>query len=175
MMRTCLNVGCGGDVRASTADETWVNVDKYVVGEGIVNDDALVLGSVADGSVDFLLAQDVIEHVSHRRQEEVARTWGRKLKVGGVLEVRTPDFERQVQAWCDGVWDIHQLTRMVMAHQDHDGNYHNNLFTESKLRWLFEGVVGLVLVESVRIDMNLTNGDNSHNANILCRFVRKSA
>jgi len=120
---------------------------------------------VEDGSLDHVLAQDVLEHVSHRREDEVLKLWCRKLRVGGTLEIRTPDFARQVELWRTGVWDEWQLTRMVFAHQDHAGNFHTTLFTEFKLRVLLERN-GFEVLWINRMGGCWTKGVDSDNANL---------
>lgn len=46
-----------------------------------------------DGSVEVMVCNHVIEHISFRKLPFVLREWSRVMKKGGVLRLRTPDLE----------------------------------------------------------------------------------
>lgn len=85
--RTRLNLGCGTDIRSG-----WVNLDSSpgIPGVDVVHDlDQLPL-PFADGTFEYILAQDVLEHLA----DPVAtlRELHRILKPGGRLRIRVPHF-----------------------------------------------------------------------------------
>jgi len=81
-----LNIGCGSDVRVG-----WTNLDRVqLVGVDVVADIDTEPLPFDDGSFDFVLAKDVLEHCSHPLQviEEIHRV----LTPGGVLHLQVPHF-----------------------------------------------------------------------------------
>jgi hypothetical protein len=87
-----LNVGCGNDYR-----EGYINID----GRGdlprvdrVINlSKKSLLKSFKEGMVDFILANDFIEHHFHWEAVRILKDFYSLLKPGGSLEMRLPDFE----------------------------------------------------------------------------------
>lgn len=180
--KVCLNLGCGSDLRRSTNTERWINLDAFQVPSNLPPDIEFITGDIRnfnlDGEfdpyapsepmpmVDFILAQDVLEHIPDKDAQATLRYWYGHLKSGGTIQIRVPDFDMQVRCYVTGVWDIHQMTYMTLAPHDHDGNIHHNLFTGEKLRkYLFNAGFG-----DVRLGYEqhgLHNGPTSNNANVI--------
>lgn len=91
-----INYGCGSDYR-----EGWINIDVIEEtkwrAEGrhpdlliAVHEDILPFEDV---SVDYILADNVIEHVERRRVHGLLMEFHRILKPGGVLEIWVPHFK----------------------------------------------------------------------------------
>lgn len=114
-----LNLGCGRDVRPSTDEWEWVNLDLAKLdGVDVVHDLEETPWPFADGEFDAVLADDVWEHVTAWRafMQEVHRI----LRVGGQVKVRTcawdnansfrdPDHKRWAMPdtfsyWTPGHW-----------------------------------------------------------------------
>jgi GT2 family glycosyltransferase/SAM-dependent methyltransferase len=121
--RRVLDVGCGegygsamlaevaADVRAIDIDETTVRHARFNYASasvGFAIDDANTLSTVEDGSVDLVVAFEVIEHV-----EDPARVLDacrRVLRPGGVLVVSTPNrtlYSEQSEQ--DNPFHLHEL------------------------------------------------------------------
>lgn len=76
-----LNFGCGGNRL-----EGWDNFDAEV--------DISKWLPFQDSVADFILAEHVVEHVTHKDAWNFFSECHRILKVGGVLRVAVPDVER---------------------------------------------------------------------------------
>lgn len=87
-----LNIGCGTDYR-----EGYINIDgsKTLEKVDLVIDIAntSLLTEIAEGSVDFILANDIIEHNFHWEAVNIINDFNRLLKPGGQCEIRVPDCE----------------------------------------------------------------------------------
>lgn len=114
-----LNLGSGQDVRESTDDVTWVNLDLFETGPGVVvHDLEQVPWPFERGTFDAVNADDVWEHVNNwwGFMQEVHRI----LRVGGQVKIRTcaygnenghrdPDHKRWAvletfRYWTPGHW-----------------------------------------------------------------------
>ncbi len=90
-----LNLGCGNKKIAG-----FVNIDI----DASCRPD--ILGSVdnldpycEDQSVEEIVAFDIVEHFDRNTIKDVLNNWLRKLGKGGLLVVRTPDFDRIVSLY----------------------------------------------------------------------------
>jgi SAM-dependent methyltransferase len=84
-MSTKLNLGCGFDIQPG-----WINLDRASLpGVDVVHDLENLPLPFADGSLDYVLAKDVLEHVDYVR---LLRELHRILRQGGTLEIRVPHF-----------------------------------------------------------------------------------
>lgn len=84
-MEKRLNLGCGHDIR-----EGWINLDiSPVEGVDVVHDIKDLPLPFADNSMDYILCQDVLEHIEYLPLlEDIYRM----LKPGGIVEIRVPHF-----------------------------------------------------------------------------------
>lgn len=114
-----LNLGCGRDRKTG-----WINIDIDLrVGPDVVMDlqDYLPL---SDETVDQVLAQDVLEHLTKQQAQSFMGQLNRVIKPGGQVEIRVPDLEKIVSAFGqdsevmfefiygntreNGIWGVHK-------------------------------------------------------------------
>ena len=89
-----LNLGARVDIRSG-----YINIDYDLsLNEIDVFADVRELPFKNEG-VGEIIAQDIIEHISHRHMEKLIQEWYRVLKFGGQLIIITPDFEKIIQLY----------------------------------------------------------------------------
>jgi len=126
-----LNLGCGSDIRRG-----WVNLD-VVKGEGvdIVHDLNKLPLPFEDRKFDFILCQDVLEHINFiPLMNELYRI----LKPKGILKIRCPHFTSKLNF--ENPTHIHQFssksfdyfTRNELFDYERD----LKLFSTVKMRWI---------------------------------------
>jgi predicted SAM-dependent methyltransferase len=146
-----LHLGCGRKLL-----DGYVNIDKYVVGEGIINLDILDL-PYEESSVTEIVAEHVLEHIAFEHEKKFLEGAHQILKKGGVLKIEVPDLERVLTQFLqqkDDFKDFYQvgavdhyfgngiepnnrwgiLTTHIWGNQNGDGQFHKNGYTEEKLR-----------------------------------------
>jgi ubiquinone/menaquinone biosynthesis C-methylase UbiE len=93
-----LNLGAGDDRR-----EGFISVDLRPEVADVVCD-ARKLEHWADGTVDEILAEDILEHLPASETADVLAEWARVLRPGGTLTVKVPN--------------LFQLARAIVAYTD---------------------------------------------------------
>lgn len=102
------------------------------------------LSEFADGSIDYIEANHVIEHLSFAEAAIAFKEWSRVLKREGVLVVSCPDFDRLVRRWVSRPRDrFAETIKMVYGSQEHEGMYHKSGYNGERLSALL-GEVSLV-------------------------------
>ena len=80
-----LNLGSGNDIRAG-----WVNLDRSVLpGADVVHDIEQLPLPFPNESFDYVLCQDILEHVDYI---PLLRDIWRVMRTGGTLHIRVPHF-----------------------------------------------------------------------------------
>ena len=133
-----LNVGSGG----KSEDPNYIGVDAFV--EADVQ--ALMWDlPYKDASVDEILSVHSLEHISKYDVIPTLREWKRVLKVGGKLDIVTPDLE-----WSLLWWLYHQSVGweldIIFGNQEHEGQFHKTGFTIDIMRLYLDVVGGLIIV-----------------------------
>ena len=152
-----LNIGCGDKPLPG-----WINIDRIARAGGVVTDIDPTSLPFADGSVDAILAEHVLEHLSFDEESRAWPEFARVLRAGGTLDLEVPDFEwicatflsaqddwrtfytvghSDDYAGCgralDQRWGI--LQTMFFGNQNGDGQFHKSAYTEMKLRSIARG------------------------------------
>lgn len=167
-----LNLGCGGDVRKG-----WVNIDLHEDNPAVCRRDAtdgeFLFSRWELKTVDRILVQDMLEHVSLEKDKQVLRYWIALLKPSGTIEIRVPDLQRQCDCLLKGLWSRDTFVRMMFGGQDHEGNYHKSGWTKETLVGELESLG--CAVEEVRFQWGVqTDSPSSDNPNIVV-IARKRA
>ena len=129
-----LNLGCGGNIL-----EGYTNIDtkKYdpIVHQMDVKD--LIF---PNESVDEILAESVLEHISTFDTQETLWEWWRVLKPGGKLEIVVPDFDVIAKKWLAGRMSRTILLRYLYCPVLNPTRQmpHLNMFDRRSLRELLE-------------------------------------
>ncbi len=87
----CLNLGCGYNIRPSTGEVTWINLDREArAGVDIAADLELGLPMFEPDTFDFVLALHVLEHIHNflPLMQDIHRV----LKPEGTLVIKVPEF-----------------------------------------------------------------------------------
>jgi len=114
MDKLLLNIGCGADYRPG-----FINIDASSelnrVDRIIDISVASLVDHFAENSVDFILANDIIEHHFHWEAVRILRDFHRILKPGGECEIRVPDCEKIVRSW---TFSIERKLTLLFGGQD---------------------------------------------------------
>lgn len=102
-MRTCLNIGCGGETRFPETDELhWVNIDARTdVGADMVLD-ARNLTPFPDNSVYKIVSIHMLEHLPRHDAPKALAEWYRVLSPGGELRLEVPNFDLTIKEYLAG-------------------------------------------------------------------------
>lgn len=116
-----LNVGCGTDIQ-----DGFTNIDcRDLPGVDIIADASNLSSYFRRGSVDLLLANDIIEHFPQAQAKDVLAGWVALIRLGGTLELRCPDVTHAASIAYSDEWLIH----LLYGGQDYPSNFHQAGFT----------------------------------------------
>lgn len=152
-----LNLGCGSDKR-----DGWVNLDcRTEVDPDVVHDIRNPLPYEA-GSVDEILAKDLLEHVGYREVLRVLKDWFRVLKPNGKIYIQVPDMtaisQKILEGKLKGWWEI---SYWVYGGQEYGDNTHRSGFTIESLNELL-----------TQVGFKVEKINNDGGSNILCWAVK---
>ena len=164
-----LNIGCGGNPL-----KDYINIDqdsleqirkrypekKFEDGLILKNHDIFNL-PFDDSAVDEIKSDSLIEHLNFIQEKKFFTEIKRVIKVGGRLEISTPDFEMTVKQWLAAKDDWKDFFRdddeaikqnhwfgnynnkpnnrwgyllaTIFGSQNGEGQFHRNCYTEKKL------------------------------------------
>jgi predicted SAM-dependent methyltransferase len=196
-----LNLGCGGRPL-----KNYVNVDMDTLEEMKKRypnqqfDDNLIIKQYdlfnlpyEDNSVDEVRADGLIEHLPFVDESRFFHEVKRVLKIGGVMDVSTVDFQKTVKQWLsaeddwkgffkDDEQSIHDqhwfgtytykpenrwgyLTATFYGSQNGEGQFHTNCYTDKKL----SAICKYLDMDVVTIDKFQWKGDRDYMLRLIAR------
>jgi len=162
-----LNLGCARDVR-----EGWVNVDMYYDHPLVTKADILSL-DYEKGSVDYILAKDIIEHLPYEVAMQNLRKWYDWLQDGGELFIQTTNFDQIIEAYKKGIWELPVLNHMLFAGVNYTNvgsqecDFHKSVYSQDFLINELKKIgYSIVSVAEDDIDSVLISHPKSHNLNL---------
>ncbi len=131
-----VHIGCG-----TTNSPKFINIDARPLAHvHIATDDITSLSDFQTGTVDLVYMCHILEHIKASDLKGVLSEMRRVLKVGGVLRLSVPDFDKLVEVYNASGKDISTITRQLMGGQDHEYNIHYSVFNHRRLSELLREV-----------------------------------
>lgn len=129
-----LHIGCG-----KIDSPEFINIDAQPYAHvHVVTDDIRRLPGFADGTVDLVYMCHVLEHMRAPDVEAVLLEMKRMLKVGGVLRLSVPDFDRLLAVYRAAGEDLGAIHTQLMGGQDSPYNVHYCAFNHRSLSALLQ-------------------------------------
>jgi predicted SAM-dependent methyltransferase len=134
--KVLLHIGCGKINRPE-----FINIDAQPYAHvHVVTDDIRRLPGFADGTADLIYMCHVLEHMRAPHVEAVLREMKRILKVGGVLRLSVPDFDRLLDVYKASGEDLDAIDTQLMGGQESQYNIHYRAFNHRSLSGLLRNV-----------------------------------
>lgn len=127
-----LNLGCGEDVISG-----FINIDKYLVQDDIVNMDALEL-EYPDNSVKMILAADLLQCFSYLELSDVLEEWHRVLIPEGELVLSVPSVTNIIRLINNGKLNAESASRLLFGNQERIGDFYSSCFDKEFITSLLE-------------------------------------
>lgn len=111
---TYLHLGCNDKIL-----EGFINIDKYSDAEGVCKDDIKSLDTIENSTVDLIICDHVLEHISWRHTVPALFRWHSVLKEGGHMHLTMPDLGMQCYAFTQAGsdWDRNWLRATLFGYQ----------------------------------------------------------
>lgn len=152
-----LNLGAGEKIKKSTETEEWLNLDiKKLDGIDIVCDLTKERIPLDDNSIDYIIANDIMEHFSKKELVEVLLECNRILKENSELEIKTPDLLKIISAYPITISDF-EISRKIMGNQTDEFDHHKICFTKESLEF-YLNMCGFKVTK--KEDMSLNDWSN---------------
>lgn len=160
-----LNLGCGTEKRADC-----ININYRSEANPDLVCDVKKL-PYSKQSVDKIVADDIVEHFGHKEVKNVLTHWYELLRVGGTLEIKTPNIDTIIEAYQSGRIPISELIGKLYGRQRTRGDYHYNGFNPETITELLEGI-GFKVIEvipKIADDIPPKGGGQWSNMKLLCQ------
>jgi len=153
-----LNLGCGNNII-----DGFINVDLFVTSDKTVKADIKDL-PFDKNYADYILCDNVLEHLPSSEVPDVLYEIKRVLKPGGQAIVVVPDFHDIAKQWLDNVdpvkfdWTTWKFfSDIIFGNQVHDGEYHKAAFYPGYIAFIMH-MVGLHKFELVIVPRGISVG-----------------
>ena len=131
-----LHIGCG-----KINSPEFINIDAQPYAHvHVVTDDISRLDGFADETADLIYMCHVLEHMRAPQVEDVLQEMKRILKVGGILRLSVPDFDRLLDVYKAAGEDLNAIHMQLMGGQDSQYNVHYCAFNQRSLSELLRTV-----------------------------------
>jgi predicted SAM-dependent methyltransferase len=136
---TKINLGCG-----KSLVKGFINVDSVDFkkkGYEFVKADCRKL-PFKDNYADYILANQLLEHLPMKDVVPALKEWTRALKPGGRMVITVPNFCDMARAWSNemgGKIDLERYLRLsqhIYGNQLHEGEFHQTAFTPNFMQYL---------------------------------------
>ena len=134
-----LNIGCGRDYRESIAGQsTWTNIDFDETVKKDLEYPLHLLHEKFEDQIDFILAQDVVEHLVYNDDWKTywikcLKSWYRCLKNGGKITIQVPDPYLIFELLKCGKISEKEMNRLVYGENTNKGDRHYQLISLGRL------------------------------------------
>jgi len=117
-----LHIGCGDRY---IPDFIHIDIRKLPHVDYVTSADKLDM--FENDSVDLIYSCHALEHFRRHQIEHVLEEWHRVLKVGGILRLAVPDFEKLVEVYLK-TKDLKLIIGLLVGRQDYPENTHYIVF-----------------------------------------------
>lgn len=139
MEKIKINLGCGKSLVKGFINVDSVKFEKK--GCEFVKADVRKL-PFKDNYADYIIANQVLEHLPMKDVVPALKEWTRVLKVGGRIIITVPNFCDMARAWSNEMGGKIDLTRYltlaqhIYGNQLHEGEYHHTPFTPNFMQYI---------------------------------------
>lgn len=151
-----LNLGCGRDIRGG-----FTNIDVANYPDINMQADARKLDMYLDNSVDFIVAQHLLEYIPRKHMVLSLREWYRVLKPNGELEIRVTDLALLCRnLYQNGIspemgMAEEMVTALIYGRQSNNWDIKYNGFTAGTLQGVMYGVGFRAISNVAREDLDV--------------------
>lgn len=127
--KTYVNLGCGTHLMK---EKGWLNIDNYELSgdKSFLKADIRNL-PLENNSVDYIICDQVLEHMAMADVPLVLFNIRRVLKKGGKCVIIVPDFEDAARQWLSQNFNVgydpmkyHWFSEVIYGNQEHEGEFH---------------------------------------------------
>ncbi|UCF14589.1 MAG: methyltransferase domain-containing protein [Phycisphaerales bacterium] len=134
--KVLVHIGCG-----TTNSPGFINIDARPLAHvHIATSDITSLADFGDGTVDLVYMCHILEHIKDIDLKRVLSEMKRVLKVGGVLRLSVPDFDKLVEVYNASGKDLDAISKQLMGGQDYEYNIHYSVFNNRRLTELLKQI-----------------------------------
>jgi len=128
-----INIGCGYDLKIG-----FLNIDLNAHHQPDLVADCTRLECLPTGYYQYILANDILEHIPRLKTRSTLREWSRLLNIGGTLELQIPDVIGLLSLLKkpeNQTLEKHEeLLRCLFGTQCYNGDFHFIGFTEITIK-----------------------------------------